>query len=187
MTKSYVNTNENNYELETYYHLIDEVNGGGELLKNVNILFLNYGTNKKTLSQAQTRLTKALKEMDIKPNPLWYQQFNGLKGFIPYNNKVIIKKYGREMPTSTLASSFPFIDSGLYDKQGMYLGTNNMGNVVLLDQFKITSKRTNHNMFILGSSGMGKTYLLKKNNKLSYSDGAESDCYWPWKRIPRIM
>lgn len=47
MTKSYVNTNENNYELETYYHLIDEVKGGGELLKNVNILFLNYGTNKK--------------------------------------------------------------------------------------------------------------------------------------------
>ncbi|RUP76984.1 hypothetical protein D6D54_04525 [Spiroplasma poulsonii] len=133
MTKSYVNTNENNYELETYYHLIDEVNGGGELLKNVNILFLNYGRNKKTLLQAQTRLTKAFKEMDIKINPLWYQQFNGLKGFIPYNNKVIIKKYGREIPTNTLAASFPFIDSGLYDKQGMYLGTNNIGNVVLWD------------------------------------------------------
>ncbi len=98
MTKSYVNTfntNENNYELEAYYHLINEVNGGGELLKNVNILFLNYGTNKKTLLQAQKRLTKSLKEMDIKTNPLWYQQFNVLKGFIPYNNKVIIKKYGR--------------------------------------------------------------------------------------------
>ncbi|WP_338955157.1 Mbov_0397 family ICE element conjugal transfer ATPase [Spiroplasma endosymbiont of Polydrusus cervinus] len=162
MTKSYVNTNENNYELETYYHLIDEVNGGGELLKNVNILFLNYGTNKKTLSQAQVRLTKALKEMDIKVNPLWYQQFNGLKGFIPYNNKIIIKKYGREMPTSTLAASFPFIDSGLYDKKGAWLGTNNMGNVVLWDQFKITSKRTNHNMFILGTAGMGKSFTMKK-------------------------
>ncbi len=55
------------------------------------------------------------------------------------------------MPTSTLAASFPFIDSGLYDKQGMYLGTNNMGNVVLWDKFKITNKRTNHNMFIIGT------------------------------------
>ncbi len=37
-----------------------------------------------------------------------------------------------------------------------------MGNVVLWDQFKITSKRTNHNMFIIFLSGIGKTYLLKK-------------------------
>lgn len=89
--------------------------------------------------------------MDIKLNPFRYQQFNGLKGFIPYNNNVIIKKYGREIPTSTLAASFPFIDNSLHDTKGMWLGTNNMGNVVLWDQFKITSKRTNHNMFIIDS------------------------------------
>lgn len=47
-----------------------------------------------------------------------------------------------------------------------------MGNVVLWDQFKITSKRTNHNMFILGTAGMGKSFTMKKNNKLPYQDGA---------------
>ncbi|APE74000.1 hypothetical protein [Spiroplasma citri] len=61
MTKSYVNTNENNYELETYYHLIDEVNGGGELLKNVNILFLNYGTNKKNITTSTNTINKSIK------------------------------------------------------------------------------------------------------------------------------
>jgi hypothetical protein len=42
-----------------------------------------------------------------------------------------MKKMGREMPTSTLASAFPFINSGLTDEKGMFFGTTNMSNNIM--------------------------------------------------------
>ena len=162
MTKSHVNRSENNYEIDAYQQLIEDINGASEVIKNVNVLFLNYGTDFKVLKQAQTRLKKSLQELDMKINPLVYRQLEAFNAFLPKNYDPLIMKTGREIPCATLAVAFPFMTGGLNDEKGMYLGQNNLGDVILFDPFKLDQKRKNHNQIIISTSGSGKSFTTKK-------------------------
>lgn len=162
MTKSHVNRSENNYEIQAYQQLVEDINGTSEIIKNIDILFLNYGTNLKTLKQSQTRLKKSLQELGIKINSLIYQQLEGYNAFLPKNYDPLISKIGREMPCATIAAAFPFMTGGLNDEQGMYLGQSNIADSVLFDPFKLDDKRKNHNQIIIGTSGSGKSFVTKK-------------------------
>jgi len=162
MTKSHINRSENNYEINAYQELIEDINGANEVIKNVNILFLNYGTNVKVLKQSQERLKKSLQELDMKINPLSYRQLEAFNAFLPKNYDPLMIKTGREMPCSTIAGAFPFMTGGLNDDKGMYLGYSNIGDTILFDQFKLNEKRKNHNQIIIGTSGSGKSFTTKK-------------------------
>ena len=162
MTKSHINRSENNYEIDAYQQLIEDINGANEVIKNVNILFLNYGTNVKVLKQSQERLKKSLQELDMKINPLSYRQLEAFNAFLPKNYDPLMIKTGREMPCSTIAGAFPFMTGGLNDDKGMYLGYSNIGDTILFDQFKLNEKRKNHNQIIIGTSGSGKSFTTKK-------------------------
>ncbi|MCL8210234.1 Mbov_0397 family ICE element conjugal transfer ATPase [Spiroplasma attinicola] len=162
MTKSHINRSENEYELSAYQQLVEDINGSSEVIKNVNILFLNYGTSAKVLKQSQIRLKKALRELDMKVNPLHFRQLDAFNAFLPKNYDPLILKIGREMPCATLAASFPFMASGLNDEKGMYLGQSNISNAILFDPFKLNHERKNHNQIIIGTSGSGKSFTTKK-------------------------
>ena len=162
MTKSHINRSENEYELSAYQQLVEDINGSSEIIKNVNILFLNYGINAKVLKQSQTRLKKALRELDMKVNPLHFRQLDAFNAFLPKNYDPLILKIGREIPCATIAASFPFMTGGLNDEQGMYLGQSNISNAILFDPFKLNHERKNHNQIIIGTSGSGKSFTTKK-------------------------
>ncbi|MDQ7983034.1 MAG: ATP-binding protein [Spiroplasma sp.] len=162
MTKSHINRSENNYEISAYQALIEDINGANEVIKNVNILFLNYGTNFKLLKESQGRLKKSLLELEMKINPLTYRQLEGYNAFLPKNYDPLMMRIGREMPCATLAAAFPFMSGGLNDDQGMYLGQSNIGDPILFNQFKLNRKRKNHNQIIIGTSGSGKSFTTKK-------------------------
>lgn len=66
----------------------------------------------------------------------------------------------RNMLTSGAASMYPFASYELMDDNGILVGTNvTNGSLVMPDVFD-TTKYKNANMFILGSSGAGKSYNL---------------------------
>ena len=75
-------------------------------------------------------------------------------------DKNIFKKSRRNILGSQLASMYPFVSYEMSDADGIMLGTQSNGSLVLLDNFD-SSKYSNGNMAILGSSGSGKTYLLE--------------------------
>lgn len=162
MTKSHINRSENNYEIEAYQQLVEDINGANEIIKNVNILFLNYGTNLKTLNQSQIHLKKSLQELEMKVNPLIYRQLEAYDAFLPKNFDPLIIKIGREMPCSTIAAAFPFMTGGLNDVKGMYFGQGTITDAILFDPFKLDSKRKNHNQIIIGTSGSGKSFATKR-------------------------
>lgn len=162
MTKSHINRSENNYEIEAYQQLIEEINGANEIIKNVDVLFLSYGTNLKVLKQAQARLKKSLQEMDMKFNSLMYRQLDAFNGLLPKNYDPLLMKFGREMPSATLAAAFPFMTGGLNDEKGMYLGQSNIADPIVFDPFQLDQKRKNHNQIIIGTSGAGKSFTTKK-------------------------
>lgn len=75
-----------------------------------------------------------------------------------------LKPFYRGMPSTTIAASFPMVDSILQDPAGFCLGTSTAsGYPVFIDFFVRDSKkgRINSNMMVVGKSGSGKSYAVK--------------------------
>lgn len=70
-----------------------------------------------------------------------------------------VKQTKRDIPTTTLASIFPFISGALLDEKGFYIGYNEYP--VFVDFFKRDRERANSNVMIIGKSGGGKSYATK--------------------------
>ena len=77
-------------------------------------------------------------------------------------NKEIIKKATkRNILTTGLISTYPFISSTIFDKDGIFIGTNIYNNsLVFIDRYN-TEKYKNANICIFGTSGAGKSFYTK--------------------------
>ena len=76
-------------------------------------------------------------------------------------NKDIKAVSRRNVLTNGLLGTFPFISSSIYDKDGIYIGSNLYDNsLVFVDRFD-RDKYKNANMCIFGTSGAGKSYYIK--------------------------
>ena len=85
-----------------------------------------------------------------------------------------IEKVGyRNMPSETIAASFPFVASGLNDASGIMLGKDSDGGIVVVDIWSRIGDRTNSNWTILGKSGVGKSYGAKMLLLREYIQGAK--------------
>ena len=77
-------------------------------------------------------------------------------------NKNIIKEAAkRNVLTTGLLSTFPFISSNIFDPEGIFIGTNIYNDsLVFIDRFN-TKKYKNANICIFGTSGAGKSFYTK--------------------------
>ena len=67
----------------------------------------------------------------------------------------------RNVLTSGLVSTYPFVSSSLCDEDGIFIGTNIYNNsLVFIDRYN-TEKYKNANMCIFGTSGAGKSFYTK--------------------------
>ena len=77
-------------------------------------------------------------------------------------NKEIIKQASRRnILTSGLLATYPFISSTIFDSEGIFIGTNIYNNsLVFIDRYN-TEKYKNANICIFGTSGAGKSFYTK--------------------------
>ena len=77
-------------------------------------------------------------------------------------NKDIIKNTTRRnVLTSGLLSTYPFISSTIFDQEGIFIGTNIYNNsLVFIDRYN-EEKYKNANICIFGTSGAGKSFYTK--------------------------
>ena len=77
-------------------------------------------------------------------------------------NKEIIKEAAkRNILTTGLLATYPFISSTIFDKNGIFIGTNIYNNsLVFIDRYN-TEKYKNANICIFGTSGAGKSFYTK--------------------------
>lgn len=66
------------------------------------------------------------------------------------------------MPVTSLESSYPFVATPLNNKQGLLLGTNDIDEPIIFDIKHHDSYRNSSNAFIVGMTGSGKTFNVKK-------------------------
>ena len=80
---------------------------------------------------------------------------------IMQNSEIIKKAARRNILTSGLLSTYPFISSTIFDQNGIFIGTNIYNNsLVFIDRYN-TEKYKNANICIFGTSGAGKSYYTK--------------------------
>jgi len=85
-----------------------------------------------------------------------------LAGLPILENKEIIKEAAkRNILTTGVLSTYPFISSTIFDKNGIFIGTNIYNNsLVFIDRYD-TNKYKNANICIFGTSGAGKSFYTK--------------------------
>ena len=77
-------------------------------------------------------------------------------------NSALIKEVAkRNVLTSGLVATYPFISSTMFDDEGVFIGTNIYNNsLVFIDRYD-TNKYKNANICIFGTSGAGKSFYTK--------------------------
>ena len=77
------------------------------------------------------------------------------------NNKLIKNSAKRNILTSGLLATYPFISSSIFDQNGIFIGTNIYNNsLVFIDRYN-SEKYKNANMCIFGTSRSWKIFLYK--------------------------
>ena len=93
----------------------------------------------------------------------YFRQEQTFKSCLPImENNIDVKEVTkRNVLTSGLIGTYPFISSSIFDENGIFIGTNIYNNsLVFIDRYN-TSKYKNANMCIFGTSGAGKSFYTK--------------------------
>lgn len=77
------------------------------------------------------------------------------------NHKDIKKASRRNVLTSGLIGTYPFISSSIFDNEGIFYGTNIYNNSLIFIDRYLEEKYKNANMCIFGTSGSGKSFFTK--------------------------
>ena len=127
-------------------------------------IYLNlYSEDKKELEYLLNKIEGIISGRGMQSRRAYFRQEQVFKACLPImeNEKEIKEVAKRNVLTSGLVCTYPFISSAIFDEEGIFIGTNIYNNsLVFIDRYN-TNKYKNANMCIFGSSGAGKSYYIK--------------------------
>ncbi len=142
-------------DLDSLRILLTELKSNNEMLYDVSIHFT-------VLEERRKELKAVLRQEGYRVNEMFGRQVDA---YISSNISRLqnIKSCARNMPTTTIASSFPFVAAYMQDPKGFFIGSTTSNYPVFADFFVRDSRsgRINSNMMIIGKSGSGKSYATK--------------------------
>lgn len=141
----------------------------------VTVILLISADDRDTLKQRLKKVESRLAGVGMRGRIPTFQQEQALKMAAPWAivQPEIMQIGARNMTMETLAASYPFVYSGLNDGEGVLLGTDKSGGIVLVDFWIRQGDRTNTNMTVMGRPGVGKSATVKKILLDEYKRGAK--------------
>ncbi len=136
---------------------------GEEDLFYLTLYIGTYAKTSEELEQNLQRIESVALSIGLTTLRANYRQESALKAVLPFlsNDSHIKKIASRNVLSSGLVSTYPFVSNELFDKDGVLLGINSFdSSIILFDRFN-TEKYKNANMFVIGTSGSGKSYFIK--------------------------
>ena len=127
------------------------------------IYIVIYDTELKKLEYYLNKIEGITQSKGIQTRRANFREEEIFLSTLPFmENKEIIKEAARRnILTSGLLSTYPFISSTIFDSEGIFIGTNIYNNsMVFIDRYN-TQKYKNANMCIFGTSGAGKSFYTK--------------------------
>ncbi len=127
-------------------------------------IYLNlFSKDKKDLEYNLDKIEGILQSKGLQTRRSNFRQEQLFTSCIPLmENSEDLKQIGkRNILTSGLISTYPFISSSIVEEKGIYIGNNMYNNsLILIDRYN-TNKYKNANMCIFGTSGAGKSFYTK--------------------------
>lgn len=127
-------------------------------------LYINvFANNINELEYSLNKVEGILQSKGLQCRRATFRQEQGLQSCLPImNNDEDLKKVSkRNILTSGLISTFPFISSTIFDETGVYIGNNIYNDsMVFIDRYN-SEKYKNANMCVFGTSGSGKSFFTK--------------------------
>ena len=127
------------------------------------IYFNTYSSDKKDLEYLLDKIEGLSQSRGMQTRRANFRQEQCFLSCLPImnNSKEIKEVSKRNILTSGLVSTYPFISSSIYDEEGIFIGTNIYNNsLIFIDRYD-TKKYKNANMCIFGTSGAGKSFYTK--------------------------
>lgn len=154
-------------ELETKFgdakYIRKKMNIDGDDIYYLYIYITVFSEDEQELKYTLSSVESILNSMYLQSRRANFRQEQTLKAVLPLfmNDSDDIKDAARRnVLTSALASTYPFVSAELCDNDGIFYGLNDHNkSIVMVDQFN-SSLYKNANMVVLGTSGSGKTFLL---------------------------
>ena len=153
------------------------------------IYLMVFSKDKKELEYLLNKIEGIAQSRGIQTRRAYFREEQGYISTLPFmENNVDIKEVTkRNVLTSGLVSTYPFISSSLFDENGIFIGTNIYNNsLVFIDRYN-TSKYKNANICIFGTSGARKIILCKTSYIKKHFNGNRAIYNRSRKRIYKYM
>ena len=143
-------------DIESLQTLLKDLKTNNEQLYDISI-------HLRVEEDKRKEVRNVLKQYGFKYSDLFGRQVDAFVSS-SINRIDTMKNFYRAMPSTTIAASFPMVDSIMQDPKGFCIGYSTAsGYPVFMDFFVRDSKsgRINSNMMVIGKSGSGKSYATK--------------------------
>ncbi len=143
-------------DIDSLNQLLKDIKTNNEQLYDVTI-------HMRVEEQSRKEYRNVLKQYGFKYSDLFGRQVDAFVSS-SVNRIDTMTNFYRSMPSTTIAASFPMVDSVMQDPAGFCIGYSTAsGYPVFVDFFTRDSKkgRINSNMMVIGKSGSGKSYATK--------------------------
>lgn len=122
-----------------------------------------FANDLKELEYILNKIEGILQSKGMQTKRAYFRQEQAFLTSLPsMNNSLDLKEASkRNILTSGLVATYPFISSAIFDEEGIFIGTNIYNNsLVFIDRYN-SQKYKNANICIFGTSGAGKSFYTK--------------------------
>ena len=126
-------------------------------------IFVNvFSTTRKDLEYIQNKIEGILQSKGMQTRRAYFRQEQAFKSCLPLfiDNNDVKNVTRRNILTSGLLSTYPFLTSSIFDEDGVLIGSNIINNSLIFIN-KYSNKYKNSNMCVFGTSGAGKSFFNK--------------------------
>src|SRR3990170_7855504 len=155
-------------QLEVALAVQEELAKGMERFFQFSLYITLISDDLEELKEASKKLKTLLSSILITAKPATLQMEDGFKSTIPIGEDQLYLP--RNMDTTSLASTFPFVSTTLTQDKGIMYGINQLnGSLIIFDRYSLE----NANEVVFGKSGAGKSYLIKLEIMRQFMFGTE--------------
>ena len=184
-TRKLSDATELDIQQENYQLLMQEIKSGDEKIKEVNFVLIVTGEKNERINTIRN-IKKLAKAYQIKIDTPKLRQMELWQSYDLGTN--VVKDYSFYLPTKTLSAGFPFTKITYNDDNGYMIGIDiHTALPIFYDPFIINNARTSHNIAIVGSTGSGKSFTIKKLLLNEYSRGTKIFIFDPEGEYEKIV
>ncbi|MBY0077951.1 DUF87 domain-containing protein [Priestia aryabhattai] len=144
--------------------------GDQNTIYNVHMYIHIVAQSKKEMEDLTQKVMGVIWAINLKTSAPFDRMKYAFNSVLPLMSNELPEWTYQNMDCSAASSIFPFDESEIFEETGIIKGINiTTGSLVLINQHKLK----NHNEFIIGMSGAGKSFYMKKDMMRYFAQGTK--------------